>query len=307
MAATPTRRVVIIDDIASSGRSLQSRLADGVPGLEIQLFTDPAEGLRQIVDRPVDLVFVDYVMPGMDGVEVIRRFRRRPDREEVPVIMITGMDDETVLTDAFKAGANDFLNKSVSSAELIARTINMLALRSRSLALAEKTRRLYELATTDPLTRAYNRRHFLEHAQRKMAEMRRSGAPFALILLDADHFKRINDDHGHAAGDKVLMSVVDRCRETIREVDQVGRMGGEEFAICLANTGGEGARGLADRLRARIEASPTRVDEENIRVTVSIGVTEAAIGDRDLDQVMKRADDALYQAKKDGRNRVVLG
>lgn len=301
---TPERRVVIVDDVASSGRLLQAKLAESIRGLDITVHTDPNAALATLAQRRVDLVIADYVMPGLDGVEFIRRFRLSPERDEVPVIMITSLDDTNVLSQAFDAGANDFMSKSVSHAELIARVTNMLALRNRSIALAEKNRRLYELATTDPLTKCFNRRHFLEFTLRKLAEMRRTTTPFSVLLFDADHFKQINDNFGHAGGDAALIALVDRCRSIVREVDQIGRMGGEEFAIILSDTRIEGAALLAERLRASISEMPIAFESQEIRVTISSGVTEARLEDRDLEEILRRADSGLYKAKNGGRNRV---
>lgn len=159
-------------------------------------------------------------------------------------------------------------------------------------------------AHTDPLTGLANRRHFFESADAELARSRRYEAPLSLLMLDIDHFKEVNDAHGHRAGDRVLQKLAQTCLEVLRNVDVVGRVGGEEFAILLPETAREGAVEVAERLRAAVEAAEV-VREEGvpIRVTVSIGAATLA-GNANLDTLMSQADDALYDAKHRGRNRV---
>jgi diguanylate cyclase (GGDEF)-like protein len=159
-------------------------------------------------------------------------------------------------------------------------------------------------AHTDPLTGLANRRHFFEAADAELARSRRYEAPLSLLMLDIDRFKEVNDAHGHRAGDRVLQKLAQTCLEVLRNVDVVGRVGGEEFAILLPETASEGAVEVAERLRAAVEAAEV-VREEGvpIRVTVSIGAATLA-GNANLDTLMSQADDALYDAKHRGRNRV---
>ena len=159
-------------------------------------------------------------------------------------------------------------------------------------------------AHTDPLTGLANRRHFFEVADAELARSRRYEAPLSLLMLDIDRFKEVNDAHGHRAGDRVLQKLAQTCLEVLRNVDVVGRVGGEEFAILLPETASEGALEVAERLRAAVEsADVVREEGVPIRVTVSIGVAALA-GDVNLDTLMSQADDALYDAKHAGRNRV---
>jgi diguanylate cyclase (GGDEF)-like protein len=165
---------------------------------------------------------------------------------------------------------------------------------------------LEKQAHTDPLTGLANRRHFFEVAEAELARSRRYETPLSLLMVDIDHFKEVNDAHGHRAGDRVLQQLAKTCLEVLRNVDVVGRVGGEEFAILLPETDVGGAVEVAERLRTAIEAvGIPREEGVPLRVTVSVGVSSLA-GNANLDTLMSEADDALYDAKHRGRNRVRL-
>jgi diguanylate cyclase (GGDEF)-like protein/PAS domain S-box-containing protein len=163
---------------------------------------------------------------------------------------------------------------------------------------------LRELATRDPLTDCINRRYFLEIAAKELDRADRYGNNVSLAMLDADHFKNINDEHGHAVGDRVLRAIADRCRSALRKTDVIGRFGGEEFVVLFVETGLVEAQRVAERLLAKVAAPMVTADGVPLPVTISAGVVERRPGET-LDSVLKIADEALYQAKREGRNRVV--
>jgi two-component system cell cycle response regulator len=165
---------------------------------------------------------------------------------------------------------------------------------------------LRRLATTDPLTGAANRRHFLERAQLELARVKRYGDSVSILMMDIDHFKRVNDSRGHAAGDLALQMLVGACHEMLRETDLLGRLGGEEFAVLLPETTDDDAFDVAERLRRGLEALAIPHDPEPFHFTVSIGLTRCEAADAGIEQPIARADKGLYEAKKEGRNRTVV-
>lgn len=172
--------------------------------------------------------------------------------------------------------------------------------------LKEKREALLQLATTDPLTGASNRRQFLERLDDELARLKRKGGAVTLLMADLDHFKHVNDTYGHAAGDAVLKHFVEIVSDTLRKTDAIGRLGGEEFAIVLPGDGIEGARELAERLRERIKTSPSIFENKPIQISVSIGIASLSARDPSAEAALKRADEALYSAKKAGRDRVTV-
>ena len=188
----------------------------------------------------------------------------------------------------------------------IAWTFGFLILNSQRLE-ADLTRaqvKLQELAMTDFLTGIANSRSFFENGEREILRAKRYGHAFALLLLDLDHFKAVNDTRGHAAGDKVLVSLAGICKHLLRDIDIFARLGGEEFVIILPETDLAGASATAERLRSAIAESEIAAGGDVLHITVSIGVTELSPEDDQVETVLKRADKAMYQAKKNGRNRI---
>jgi len=246
-------------------------------------------------------------MPEMNGAEFIRRLQDQRENRNIPVIVVTADEERATLHEALEVGATDFIRKPVDPTELIARTRNLLKLRGNQLELAETVQRLHVLATTDMLTETANRRHFMERLDAEMARARRFEENLALAMLDADNFKRVNDAHGHAGGDLVLKALAATCKQMLRSHDIVGRLGGEEFAICMPATAKEKAEIVCNRLRETVGALEIESEGETIRFTVSIGVADYDRETDTLEAFMSRADKALYGAKDGGRNQVVLG
>lgn len=299
-------RIAIIDDVLPNALLLKG-YASKLGGVDASVFTNPRLGLDWCLEHEPDLIMLDFHMPEMDGAEFLGQLRQNERLKDVPVVVITGAENRDTLYRALDAGANDFLRKPVDDIELLARARNMLNLRARQLELADANDRLYRLATTDSLTGVYNRRHFLSRVDDEIARVRRHGRPGCVVMVDADHFKRVNDQHGHDAGDRVLQALAATLRHTIRATDCVGRLGGEEFAVLLVETGVDDARAVCARLLEQVRAIRVGAGSAAILVTVSAGLTAMRPEDANAAAALKRADDALYKAKKDGRDRIEVG
>jgi diguanylate cyclase (GGDEF)-like protein len=283
--------IVIIDD-AKVNAKLISAYVEKLENSKPTIFTNAVEGLDYCIEEDVDIILVDYKMPNINGLELVKKIRSIPEKSGVPIVMITAEDNRDILRQALDAGANDFLTKPVDEIELTARVRNMLSLRAYALELKH-------MATIDALTSTYNRRHFLEESEREFSRSQRYDTSLSVLMLDADKFKLVNDTYGHAVGDTVLAALGDICRSELRENDFIGRMGGEEFAICLTETSKTSAQEVAERLREAIECTPITTERNVIYISISIGFTEVLKTDQIFSSALDRADRALYRAKKE--------
>lgn len=295
-----TANVLLIEDSAMQAAQIEKSLS--ALGLTTTRSTNGEASLPLIEKRSFDLVLVDYMLEGnMTGLNVIRLIRALPGRNgKLPILAISGFDDPARRIEMLRSGANDFVPKPVIPEELQVRVSNLIQLRQAQDFLEEQHAILYEMAMRDRLTSLYNRHYINERTQVLMQESRNAKRPMSLIVLDVDHFKRINDTHGHAVGDSVLVAVATALSEHVGEQGIVARIGGEEFMILLPDCDEFSATGKADKLREIIEdLSPS-----GLRVTASFGVTQLRPEDN-YDMLFSRADMAMYEAKRSGRNCVV--
>lgn len=288
-------RILIADDDAVTRLWLESIVQSwGYQVLRAE-DGDVAWQLLQQDDAP-DLILLDWLMPGLDGIEVCRRLKAHAAKRFSYVIMLTSRSSTGDIVEALDAGADDLIGKPFEPAEFQVR----LRAGVRILGLQ---RELQEKASHDDLTGLLSRRLLMDMALRKFENARRDAAPTALLLLDIDLFKQINDSHGHQCGDEVLREVGRRIQETVRMGDIAGRYGGEEFMIVLPQCETTIAAEIAERLRAII-AVPMAIKDGELNVTASIGVASLTQHTLDLTDWIAQADTALYRAKKAGRNRV---
>jgi two-component system, cell cycle response regulator len=244
------------------------------------------------------LLISDWMMPEMDGLELCRRIRAAGIAGYTYFIILTAREKKEDIVKGLEAGADDFLVKPFIPEELKCRVL----IGERILDLEK---RILQLASTDPLTGIWNRRAFMERLKAELERTARERTSLSIIMVDIDHFKRVNDEHGHQAGDQVLQQFSRRLMELARTYDFLGRYGGEEFIACLPNTNEAQARSIAERLRRGVEEMAISLPGgENIPITASFGTAShlAAAGKDDVDRIIKRADDALYKAKREGRN-----
>jgi two-component system, cell cycle response regulator len=262
-----------------------------------------AEQLLALVERELpDVVLLDHELQGLDGMTVLDRLRADDRLAAVPVIMLTESSDPELLVEALGRGAHDYLRKPFDPAELDARVIAALRVKRLHDALLEANRRLARQALTDDLTGLANRRHGARQLEREVALGVRHGRLLALFRVDVDHFKAINDTHGHEAGDQVLAEVAHRLAGAVRGGDELARWGGDEFVAILPGTDKPGALRAAERLRAAAAVAPIQAAGTALDVTVSVGWADWE-GDTP-DDLLARADRALYRAKDTGRNQV---
>jgi two-component system, cell cycle response regulator len=263
-----------------------------------------AEALAQL-DEDVELVIASLSAPGDDALRLVAHCRAHDNTRQLPILLIADSNDLPRLAKGLDLGANDYLVSPVERNELIARCATQVRRKRLQDRLQQNYQRSLSLALTDELTGLYNRRYLFAHLGELIERANKDGNGAAVFLLDVDHFKRVNDVHGHAAGDDVLREIAVCAMQSVRSADLVARLGGEEFAVVMPRTEATTAVAAAERLRAAIEERRFIVRETAtvLRVTASIGVTIVAPGD-DCDRALKRADDALYAAKAGGRNRV---
>lgn len=296
-ARRPERsRVLAVDDDPLVLKALTRTLAS--EHIEVVSLSDPYRLLEALTEHRPDLLLMDVEMPGLSGLDLCRIVRSMPAWQELPILLNTGLVADEFRIAAFRAGADDYLSKPVLREELLARVQARL----------ERGRLTRERAERDTLTGLLLRRPFLEHLHTRMAEARRWQKPLALCVLDVDHFKKVNDTYGHLAGDRVLMSLGRLLLTRFRKEDIRGRWGGEEFVLALMGESAESARDILARTAAELAQHVFEGDNgERFQVTFSAGITVAPDDGLQLDELVKRADERLYRAKANGRNRIELG
>ena len=290
------KTILIIDDVAANVHTLMALL-----GEEYDLLgsLDGEEALAILEEETVDLILLDILMPGMDGLEVCRRIKADEKTRDIPVIFITVKTDEDSIVAAYDLGGADYITKPFLAREVLSRV-------KKELKFQEMMQELALLASTDPMTRLYNRRYFSRIARHALALAKREKESLSVIMLDIDHFKYINDTYGHQVGDQVIILLAETITEQLRQSDFAARFGGEEFVILLPSTSLASARGIAEKLRKTVETLTYKSAEGiAIHFTISLGVSTVDILTEDsVEPALKRADDAMYLAKESGRNRV---
>lgn len=291
-------KILLIDDDRLQFRLTQQHLK-AFPSAEYELEWSATyeEGLARLLEGRHEACLLDYRLGPRDGLELIREAKERGCR--VPIIFLTAETGEAVDLEAMNAGALDYLVKGEINPRALERSLRY------ALKLGETLEALRQLATHDQLTGLLNRREFDRILREEMERARRFGHPFALIMVDIDHFKQVNDRHGHPTGDAVLQEVARRLSAGVRSVDRVTRFGGEEFAVVVVEGNEAMALELSERLRQAIAGqvvSPPTGGQLNVTISAGVAVFPADGGDGA--GLVQAADRALYAAKAAGRNRV---
>ncbi len=298
-----TNRILIAEDDPVSRRMLEAFLQKS--GYQVVTAVDGVDALRILESEEAPaLAVLDWMMPGLEGPQVCQRVRARPDRPYTYILLLTGRSQKDDLLRGLESGADDYLTKPFDAAELRARLHvgeRILELQNGLIAAREELR---FRATHDELTGLSNRRVVLDEIAREHSRHLRHGGTFAIVLIDLDHFKLVNDTRGHLAGDAVLKEVSRRMVGNVRPYDTVGRYGGEEFIVVAPSCGRSGAIALAERILNSLRSAPIDTDGGPVRVTVSCGIAvSSAAKPLDGQGLIHLADEALYRAKELGRNR----
>jgi two-component system, cell cycle response regulator len=302
--AGPARILIVEDDQFAVARMVETLLAIANSVTRASNCTEA----QRLLAADTELIIASLSIPGSDALRLVSHCRANEAFRQLPILLIAEERDLPRLAKGLDLGANDYLIRPVDRNELLARTATQVRRKRLQNRLQESYQRSLSLALTDELTGLYNRRYLLAHLDELMERVRQDATNAAVLLFDIDHFKQVNDTHGHAAGDDVLRELAARTMNSVRSVDLVARLGGEEFVVVMPETDLAIAAAVAERLRAAVarEAFSLKATGEKVPVTISIGVTAAAGRNEERDETLKRADDALYAAKSRGRNCVVV-
>ena len=297
-------RILIAEDDPISRRVLEARLKQWEYEVISCSDGESAWKMLQQPDAP-SLAILDWMMPGMDGLEVCREVRQMGAEPYTYVLLLTAKSQTDDIIAGLDAGADDYLTKPFDANELRVRLRAGRRIVDLQTELIEAREQLRQLANHDSLTGLWNRAAICGNLQQELERAEREQLPLSVVLADIDFFKRINDTYGHLAGDAALRETSRRMKSMLRPYDGIGRYGGEEFLLVLPGCDNEAAVALAERIRECIEASPLALAEGTIPVTLSLGVSSNAIT-QDMEGLIGAADTALYRAKESGRNRVEL-
>lgn len=300
--ASEPARILVVDENERQAR----RICRYLEGLHRPISHSEASQLG-ISGSMVDLLIVSLANEKLDGLKLCAYFRSLESTRDLPILVVAESDDEKKAVRALDLGASDIVIKPIDSEELLARVKTQVRKKRYLDALRARLDQSMELAVTDQLTGLHNRRYMRVQLESFVKRANMGSPPVSILLCDIDHFKKINDIHGHAAGDDVLREFGRRLRENIRPTDVACRYGGEEFVVIMPETSQTLAQQAGERIRqvmADTTFSVSRGDE--LKVTMSGGVSTILAPDDTMDGLLKRADDALYRAKSAGRNKVEL-
>ncbi len=293
--------ILLIENRVTAARLVSTTLS----AQNVDIETDPQEALFRGVEGRYDLFIVSLALQGYDSLRLCSQFRSLERTRHVPILILAEAEDRPRLLRGLDLGINDYVLRPVDSNELLARVRTQLRRKRYADRLRDNVQASIEMAVVDMLTGLHNRRFFNTNFPVLLEQAGRRGKPLSLMILDIDHFKRVNDTHGHDAGDQILRTFSARLRSVVRASDLICRLGGEEFAVLMPDTDLEVAGRVAERVRRIMEHDLFchAPDRPMIPVTVSIGLAERT-GENDAESLMRRADGALYRSKGAGRNRV---
>ncbi len=287
-------KILVVDDTADNIQILNELLGSKY---DVLCAIDGEFAIEVVNDNNPDLILLDIMMPGIGGFEVCKYLKNNIDTKDIPIIFITSKNDEISIENAYNIGGSDYITKPFRPKELLAKV-------NKELVLQEIQKELKYLSTIDPMTKLYNRRYFDQSANILINLNKRNQCDVCIMMIDIDKFKDVNDIHGHAIGDSVIVSLADELKKVTRNSDLIFRWGGEEFLILLPHTKLEGANIIAEKIRNSAEQLIININnKKSINFTVSIGLTQCD-ANYDFNKSIIHSDEALYCAKNSGRNKV---
>lgn len=307
---TEEATILIVDDQPTNLKVLLSFLKNHQ--FQIRIAEDGERCLQVLNNYQPDIILLDVMMPGMDGFETCRQIKENKKTADIPVIFMTALDNIEDKIAGFEAGGVDYITKPFQQIEVLTRINTHIRLRKKELELVKaldeviKQQKLFKkLSITDDLTGLYNRRHLNNILRQEFQRSKRHGNDLSCLMLDLDHFKKVNDSFGHDFGDVVLKNFASILKEFIRSSDYAFRFGGEEFLLVLPETDIKGAIQVGEKIRLRMEN--TIITENTLSTSVKVSVGAASVrynSPPDKDSLIAFADKALYKAKMNGRNQV---
>jgi two-component system cell cycle response regulator len=300
----PAGRILVIEDRLETVAWLTAALT---PHHEVTSVDTFEEALVRVRGGDPDLVVVSLGMRGFDGLRLCSQLRSLPEGRNIPILVVVSDGDRRKLTQALEMGVNDYLTRPVDRNELVARVRTQLRKKRYADRLRHNVQLSLEMAITDQLTGLHNRRYMSRHLDNLVSSAKKNERPIAFVIMDIDYFKAVNDTHGHDIGDEVLKEFASRIAANVRGIDLACRYGGEEFVVVMPDTDVSFACQVSERLRHSIETTPFRISRapNALNLTISIGIAGLEGSDDTADALLHRADQALYRAKKTGRNKVV--
>jgi two-component system cell cycle response regulator len=272
----------------------------------VEIEANPSEALFHAAEGNYELLIVSLELKDFDGLRLCSQVRSLERTRNIPILAVAEADNSQRLVRGLEIGVNDYLLRPIDKNEMLARARTQIKKKRYTERLRDNVQMSIEMAITDALTGLFNRRYMETHLGTLVEQAASRGKPIAVLILDIDYFKAINDTHGHDAGDDVLREFALRIRKSIRNIDLACRYGGEEFVIVMPETDMTVAGMVAERIRRRIASEPFAIQQgaRSLEVTISIGLAALGAPSDNAAAILKRADQALYRAKRDGRNRV---
>ena len=297
-------RILVVDDIKTNCDVLKRRLENNTFLVEVSM--SGKDALEKIAKEKFDLVLLDVLMPEVNGLEVLIKIREEYSADKLPVIMVSSFDDVESISKCIQLGASDYLPKPVNSTILtqkVASTLERKSLREREEQLLSE---LHKQAITDEMTGVPNRRYVFEQLEKSFDDIEKNSKEhFATAIFDIDHFKNVNDTYGHAAGDEIIKKVCNLATSIIKSPNIFGRIGGEEFLAVIFNDSENHLQQICEKIRTSVEKEETLFDNQKISVTLSGGVCFSNESSS-ISDLVNKADERLYLAKKNGRNKFYL-